>query len=1116
MKTSKFAGMATVLFTLLLCMSGIIPVKAQPAGIPGVDPNALLLLDFEDGDISGWTTSGIGRGEKVSVELMDAEKGDPVRFGRYAVKLNWDLTAAEKNTTISCIYSPAGTSFTIPASPEEGRKIGMWIYASPECQGNIWFRLQQFSPPNSTPGVNASYITVFGNEIRYDNYWTGWKYHEFIIPSKGTNKEMGPPSKSTPSYGMFRFLQEKSGVAHQLTKGYFIIDNIRVTSAGVKEDIIRPTIRKLTGNETTLDGATFLTGDINLSATYNDAGGSEINASSACFVVNGVMYRSGDAGFTADETTATLTGLKLRNGTHTIVMHVEDNFGNIQEKSATFKVNDPSQEATEVKLVADDKAHVGNIFEMKINTSKSADIKELNITLELNEYGTVDATDGVVFAPSVTEKSYSYNPTNHQLTINLKNDDTSTEAKTLATIKVNISKNSHPDDVIRCTPISSTATYGDGTTDAFSLFTAFSKPVSATYNLTVLKRIVGVDGEVLITDLNESPVAGATVYAGNVSGVTDANGIASFNFTDSAKELNMYAEKDGKYSYTYVVRTLAAKLDKIPSAIRSGVTADPNTSKTFTWMSNPATAAEPSIIKIAKKSDGENSFVEHTGETRMLEFTATAASGVAKGSRVTVTGLEPGTTYIYQLGDGVNWTPTREFTTTKYTDKFSFSAYGDLQATGPSDMQHWFAAAATLEAMETKPFFSITVGDIVDNDSRWDHHSHYSSLFDNYTTYANIDMAAGYGNHEYMGTPNANIIKFLNGHPSLEPSPNYNIEAVGDGTYAAVYGNMLVIVLDWESKGGGYTALQRQTEQAKWLDEVLTKHANKVWKVISIHYEIPNTGFTPTSMATLGPVLDKHNVQVVFCGHGHTFRRVQVKNNVWTPSNYTRTAAPVEGAGTLHWQLGGMRPSDGNSQRWVLGEVDGNTIKFTVRNGNNEIVADECFTLTTAVEEYPVAFNTVNGNGTIIAKVDGTDITTGDKVAKGKVVSFTAIPELGYKVKEWKHNNETVNGKETTYTLLGLDSAATVTVEFESDLEGIESNPMPELNIYPNPFVDVLHITGSENCTLRVMDITGVIVHTQEISGTSEIINLQHLLPGVYFCMVEKEGQAKTVKVIKK
>lgn len=176
-------------------------------------------------------------------------------------------------------------------------------------------------------------------------------------------------------------------------------------------------------------------------------------------------------------------------------------------------------------------------------------------------------------------------------------------------------------------------------------------------------------------------------------------------------------------------------------------------------MANPATAADPSLIKIAKKSDGESSFVEYSGETKILEFDAVASSGVTKGSKVTVTGLEPGTTYIYQLGDGTNWTATREFTTTYNTSKFSFSAYGDLQATGPADMAHWIAAAGTLEAMAQKPFFSLNVGDIVDNDNNWSYHTQYSSLFDQRTGYANIDMVSAYGNHEYMGTPNADIIK---------------------------------------------------------------------------------------------------------------------------------------------------------------------------------------------------------------------------------------------------------------------------------------------------------------------------------------------------------------------
>ena len=532
-------------------------------------------------------------------------------------------------------------------------------------------------------------------------------------------------------------------------------------------------------------------------------------------------------------------------------------------------------------------------------------------------------------------------------------------------------------------------------------------------------------------------------------------------------------------------------------------------------MANPATSAHPSIIKIAKKSDGEGSFQQFTGETKILEFDAISSSGVTKGSKVTVTGLEPGTTYIYQVGDGTNWSATREFTTTTNTDKFSFSAYGDLQATGAADMAHWLAAAATIETMDQKPFFSLNVGDIVDNDNNWAYHSYYSSLFDHRIGFANIDMVSAYGNHEYMGTDNAEIIKFLNGHPKLEPSAKYNAEAVGDGTYASIYGNMIVIGLDWESKGGGYTALQRQTEQVKWMDEVLTAHADKTWKIITIHYEVPNTSFTPTSMATLGPVLDKHNVQVVFCGHGHTFRRVQVKNNVWTPSTYTRTEIPLADAGTLHWQLGGMRPSDGNNQRWVLGEVDGNTIKFTVRDGSNNIVENECFTLTTPIEEFPVTFNTVDGNGTLTAMAGGTAISSGSQVAKGKSIVFTAVPNGGFKVKEWKLNDMTVNGTNTTYTLSNLAGTTTITVEFEL-VTGIENSFASNIQLYPNPFADALNISGAENGMLKVMDLAGAKVFEQRIRSNNEVIQLKNLSPGLYLFQIEKDKQVKQLRIIKK
>ncbi len=101
-----------VFFTLvsLLLWSGI--SLAQPTSGPGIDPKSRLLIDFEDGNISGWTTNKINAGNNSpSIELMDANNGDPVRFGRYAIKLNWDFRTG--SGTIGNLFNPPSASLKL-------------------------------------------------------------------------------------------------------------------------------------------------------------------------------------------------------------------------------------------------------------------------------------------------------------------------------------------------------------------------------------------------------------------------------------------------------------------------------------------------------------------------------------------------------------------------------------------------------------------------------------------------------------------------------------------------------------------------------------------------------------------------------------------------------------------------------------------------------------------------------------------------------------------------------------------------------------------------------------------------------------------------------------------
>ena len=1116
MKTTNLVRKATVFFALLLGISGMITVKAQPLTGPGVDPNAVMFDDFESGNTSLWKSVVQGRGERASIELMTAADGDPVRFGDYALKFNIDHTDAEASQTCGSYLTPV--SNVIPVTTNN-RRLGMWMYATPGVQG-MWLRLGT----TTTSGGSMTSSDFVPANIN----WTGWKYVYVDIPN-GHN--------FFHSTNGIRFVIIAS-YANYYANGYVLIDNVRITDRTVSEDLTPPAINSLTVNEANASGQTLTTNTVNLSAEFSDTGGSQMNFGSVRMIVDGYPFKAGDTGFTVTETnenagSVSLDGLNLGNGPHTVVAHVEDNFGHITTRTGSFTINASGGSTTAVTLVPDDQATVGSTFEMKINSNDLEDVKELDISLEFEtNTGSIASIDGVVFAESAAGSSYTFSPGTRVLTLNLKNDVAiaASGAGTLATIKVDISKNSSETDVLMCSPVTAKIIYADDSFSLFSLFNKFTKNVEAAYDFTVLNRIVGAPGKVSVTDkATGDPLPGATVYAHNISGgnlgsliasaVTDEEGVASgMNFTNSAQSVYIYVEKEGEYSYTKSVRVLSSALTATPSAIRSGTTVDPTTSKTIVWMSHPVLSSEPSIMKIAEKTDGTDYFVEYTGTTELLEFEASASSGVAKGSKVTVTGLTPGTDYIYQVGDGTNWSPTREFRTTTITDKFSFSAFGDLQASSNSDMSMCLAAGNTIRDMETKPFFSLNVGDIPDNDSRWDYHSFYSYWFDQRHEFANVDMVATYGNHEYMGTPDADNIKFLNGHPTIEPSANYNIAAVGNGTYAVEYGNMLVIGLDWEHKGAGYTYATRQTEQAKWMDEVMTAYSNKTWKIITLHYDMTASDFTPGALDRMQPILDKHNVQLVFCGHGHTFRRMQVLGTTKTPSSWVRTGEPILGAGTLHFQIGGIAPITGEaSRRWVFCEVDGPIMTVTSRDFSNNIVANECFRLYAGPQDWhPVYFSALNDNGTLTAVAGGEEIETGDEVLQGRNVVFTATPDAGYMVKEWKLNGITVEGNKTnSYILENLSRATEIMVEFES-ATGIKSLPAPSLNIYPNPFTDELYITGAENSTLRVMNVTGIVVHIQKINSADETVRLEQLSAGIYFFCVEKDGQRKMAKVIKK
>ena len=95
-----------------------------------------------------------------------------------------------------------------------------------------------------------------------------------------------------------------------------------------------------------------------------------------------------------------------------------------------------------------------------------------------------------------------------------------------------------------------------------------------------------------------------------------------------------------------------------------------------------------------------------------------------------------------------------------------------------------------------------------------------------------------------------------------------------------------------------------------------------------------------------------------------------------------------------------------------------------------KITADTTVSVSFIKKTYAVTFSVEGGTGgTLEAKVDGKEISSGDMVEHGKKVEFTPKEEKGYRVKKWTLDGENIGG--TAYFTLGVSKPAIVKVSFE-------------------------------------------------------------------------------------
>lgn len=329
---------------------------------------------------------------------------------------------------------------------------------------------------------------------------------------------------------------------------------------------------------------------------------------------------------------------------------------------------------------------------------------------------------------------------------------------------------------------------------------------------------------------------------------------------------------------------------KMPDQVLLTWSGDPSTSQAIQWRTGPE--VKSGYAMYAKRSDyfspEPRGMARQKARSEVLEDRRLMHAGRVRRHTVELTGLAPGTTYVYAVGDGSRggWTEWAEFTTAPdRVVPFSFVYMGDAQ----NGLDRWGSLVRRAFRERPDAAFYLMAGDLV---NRGNERDDWDSFFANARgIFDRRPLVPVIGNHECQGGhPRMYLRQFAlprNGPPGVE----------AERVYAFHYSNALLVILDSNLDPG---------RQSAWLDEQLGR-STATWKFVSFHH--PAYSSAPGRdnaklRAEWVPIFDRHHVDMVLQGHDHAYLRTHpLKGNARAPSSAEGTTYVVSVSGTKFYSL---------------------------------------------------------------------------------------------------------------------------------------------------------------------------------------------------------------------
>lgn len=833
--------------------------------------------------------------------VVSADEDQNVRFGQYAFKVGFNF-GGESNLT-SVMSADFGFSGDMLLDTLQPTKLGFWINV-PETFKDDGTQIKAILKgcaskqsgnlsPTAHMAINEDGSTsYFDGELvgttsyfQYKSYdangvvsgttlsdWAGkgWTWVEADIST------LQMPVDMCRAYA----IRITSPQNCKKGSGYIYIDNFQFIYGTNTNDVTRPVLESVTetGSGTVLAGdrSTVLgSGTLTFSAVYSDSEltdkyASGIDTSGIRVLLDGADYTNQ---LEINEGSLYLKGVELRNGTHTLTIRLKDFYGNVTEETRTFQVEDAKGQRSAIDVLPQPEApEIGKEYALSIVNNTGEPVTKAEITVDFSTMGnaakylekaTVEGSDEYELTLTKTEKqakiTIKRKPPQRSLLARLFGAETAAAydyVSELGYLVINIPADAVESDTLRYTVTKGNYTIDNGTESGKTYtFSGTEQEVALTagYQLSCEQAIVGMSTELTVTDADGNAVSRATIYQVNGAdapekmGKTNMKGKLTHTF-DTPGEYTFYAEKAGagrSWNQRVIVCEKTEENGGKPFGILTNGVTEPGT-KSITWLTQIDGSA--AVAKVRYSTDPDLSEAETVeGSSEIRTFVKSSRGDALRSNRVRLTGLRPGSTYYYQVGDGAVWSETESFTISNGKET-NFFILGDIQSSDTSNL------ASSLEALkksETSYDFAVQTGDAIDNVTNYDGNWRPFLTTVNSKTLGGVDMIHVMGNHEYYGDANGEISDALYDLPESAQNSWYKME----------YGKVCVVVVNNGTKLA--TALADIAEQ-------LTTDC--IWRVLVAHepiYGTESVSATPEILASI----EKAGFDFVFGGDDHAYAR---------------------------------------------------------------------------------------------------------------------------------------------------------------------------------------------------------------------------------------------------